>query len=471
MGAVENRTQRMTNTLGTHFDSLSRITRNFTAGFAILATIRFGENIIQNFDKITATAREYGVAIDQSVILKMNEAEVATTRAWTNIQVAAAPALASISTGLANIVSNLFGIPGDLDRLTNSLRAAQSVAERGAGTSAGRAAAGRVSDLQAQIAALQEPENQRIANLNFTGSSDMQEKIRKENLQRDEDNKKNVLEFTSQQLEAQKKINEVNAAGTEKMRQQILDEHKADNDAILLSDQDLARQQLEIDNENFAATEEMRQKILQERTADADAVAKFQDEQGRRTRQLDEQLRRSVIGSIADFGDTMEQAGGKFGKAVEMMLLDITKLIVKLEITKALESSLGGGGGGGFFGALLSAIGLGGASAGGGVDIGDIPGRAVGGPVSAGALYRVNEGGTEIFQPNVPGTIYPHGTGPGGGGDMHFQINVNGARGNAEIREMVSAGVQQGISTYDRHGLPGRVSQLVSDPGTYRLRR
>ncbi len=43
------------------------------------------------------------------------------------------------------------------------------------------------------------------------------------------------------------------------------------------------------------------------------------------------------------------------------------------------------------------------------------PGRALGGPVTAGQLYRVNEIGTEFFRPAVGGDIIPLGAGGGGG--------------------------------------------------------
>ena len=51
--------------------------------------------------------------------------------------------------------------------------------------------------------------------------------------------------------------------------------------------------------------------------------------------------------------------------------------------------------------------------------------------------------------PNAPGTI---------------NIDVSGARGNAEIMQMVSAGVEQGLTQYDRELLPRRFRQIAQDP-------
>lgn len=52
----------------------------------------------------------------------------------------------------------------------------------------------------------------------------------------------------------------------------------------------------------------------------------------------------------------------------------------------------------------------------------------------------------------------------GGGGVMSINVHVSGARGNAEITEMVNNGVRQGLSEYDRSVLPRRVTQISKDP-------
>ena len=460
MAGVESRTNSFKNTFESHFASISRITRNFTAGFAILETIRFGENIVQNFDKITATAREYGVVVDQSVILKMNEAAVATTRAWTTIQVAAAPALASISTGLANIVSNLFGIPGDLDRLTNSLRAAQAVAERGAGTSAGKSAAARVADLQAQIASLKEPENIAAANANFTGTNDLREKILRERKKLADENAASEQAGWAKQTAAAEK-----AANERASVLRALDEtDKFLNDEKVKRFVDGIKEQMAAEDKLTTATERLNDVLQKQKDQilvnNVDEIAKSLEPYARLEQQQTRMWERFKDNAAESFAAAITGAQS-FGDALKSLAQDLERMLVEKLVTKPLFAALfgaEGSSGSGLFGSLLGSIGLSGALAGGG-------------PVSAGSSYLVGEKGAEIFQPKVPGTIYPNGSGPGGAGDMHFQIIVNGPNGDAQIRAMVAQGVQQGISTYDRHGLPGRVSQLVSDPGTYRLRR
>lgn len=79
----------------------------------------------------------------------------------------------------------------------------------------------------------------------------------------------------------------------------------------------------------------------------------------------------------------------------------------------------------------LSAIGLGG---GGGSSLGaglltgllGLPGRATGGPVTAGRPYLVGERGPELFVPSGFGRVEPSGTG-GGGRDVRVSISIHGA--------------------------------------------
>jgi len=70
--------------------------------------------------------------------------------------------------------------------------------------------------------------------------------------------------------------------------------------------------------------------------------------------------------------------------------------------------------------------------------------RANGGPVSSGKSYLVGERGPEMFSPQSNGSIIPNNA-LGGSQAPVINIVVNGARGNAEIVEMVGIGVSAGI--------------------------
>lgn len=55
-------------------------------------------------------------------------------------------------------------------------------------------------------------------------------------------------------------------------------------------------------------------------------------------------------------------------------------------------------------------------------------------------------------------------SGGGGGGGLSVSVTVNGARGNSEITEMVTRGVEAGLMQYDRNVLPRSVARVQSDP-------
>jgi hypothetical protein len=52
----------------------------------------------------------------------------------------------------------------------------------------------------------------------------------------------------------------------------------------------------------------------------------------------------------------------------------------------------------------------------------------------------------------------------GGASAVTIAVQVSGARGNAEITEMVQSGVRQGLQHYDRAVLPRSVQQIQRDP-------
>lgn len=113
------------------------------------------------------------------------------------------------------------------------------------------------------------------------------------------------------------------------------------------------------------------------------------------------------------------------------------------EIQNSIGSAGGGGGGfggiiGGLFGSLFGGVfgggasaGLNGVGAGLGADFVFAPGRASGGPVNAGQLYRVNERGMEFFKPSTGGAVIPLGgmaSGGGGGGQTIYNIDARHAQ-------------------------------------------
>lgn len=126
-------------------------------------------------------------------------------------------------------------------------------------------------------------------------------------------------------------------------------------------------------------------------------------------------------------------AGGKsFSDVLAGLGNDLLKLALRKSVTEPLFNAVSGSG---FFSGLAGLFG---------------GGKAAGGPVDAGRLYRVNENGPEMLDVNGSqylmmgskgGTVRP-GSQSGGGG-MNLTVNV----GAGASRSEVIAAVQQGVAT------------------------
>ncbi|RYH34163.1 MAG: phage tail tape measure protein [Alcaligenaceae bacterium] len=116
---------------------------------------------------------------------------------------------------------------------------------------------------------------------------------------------------------------------------------------------------------------------------------------------LTEQAFTSAFSSIEDaIAEFVKTGKLDFKGLINSILSDITRLVVKQQITGPLANLLSG---------LIGGSSSGASSSGGGTDIlgafiSGLSGRAIGGPVSAGGMYRVNERGPELL--NVAGSQY-----------------------------------------------------------------
>jgi len=111
----------------------------------------------------------------------------------------------------------------------------------------------------------------------------------------------------------------------------------------------------------------------------------------------------------ANIGQTIEQAalfGRSWTDALKAILIEVLRVIVQMQVMKAIKESGGSAGQGGFFTSLLTGLfggGIGGA-------------RAGGGDVAPGKGYWVGEKGPEWFSPDSAGSIVPnHALGGGAG--------------------------------------------------------
>lgn len=118
-----------------------------------------------------------------------------------------------------------------------------------------------------------------IANLNAAGTEAMRQKI----MQEKQGWVDAAKEFNLQQGMAQREIDAANAAATEAMREKILQEKKADADSALEFIREQGEEQRRIDNENAAGTEAMREKLHREKLDDAKDLAAFEQEVAQRS--------------------------------------------------------------------------------------------------------------------------------------------------------------------------------------------
>jgi len=130
------------------------------------------ENVLQAWgkssDELAKHFRSLGLIIENELAEKMEKAAVAQELAWQRIKVAAVPTILTISNLIANLLSNISGMPASIDQMTASLRAAQAQADRGRGTSAGASAQARADELSRRII------EQRNATLPFLASGSFQ---------------------------------------------------------------------------------------------------------------------------------------------------------------------------------------------------------------------------------------------------------------------------------------------------------
>lgn len=116
---------------------------------------------------------------------------------------------------------------------------------------------------------------------------------------------------------------------------------------------------------------------------------------------------------------------GKLGfEDLKRLALSVMADIARAAIESGIGDILrGGGGGSGGSGGGLFALGQAIAGA-----IGGAPGRATGGPVSAGRAYRVGERGPELFVPAASGRI--EAAGSGSVRNIAITVNVQGPAGS-----------------------------------------
>jgi hypothetical protein len=169
-----------------------------------------------------------------------------------------------------------------------------------------------------------------------------------------------------------------------------------------------------------------------------------------------EQVRSAAKGMSDMFASALDGLivkGEKLNDIIKNLLQNLASAVLKGALSgEGMFGALGGAAGsGGLMGSLFKPLAAAIAGA-----------RADGGPVMGGKAYVVGERGPELFQPNGGGTIIPNGGGAGGSGasQMHVNINLAGANGDAAIHSAVMRGLQAGLAQFSTAVLPGRLNEI-----------
>lgn len=136
-------------------------------------------------------------------------------------------------------------------------------------------------------------------------------------------------------------------------------------------------------------------------------LEQLRDEMNKTRGEIAEDVERVEVRALSNLQDGLVDAirgaqslGDVFSNVADQIIADLLRIAIQQTIIKPLTELLSGSGGGGV-GGVIGAI------------FKKPPGKASGGRVEAGTLYRINEGGSpgrvEGFRPDVGGTIIPLG--------------------------------------------------------------
>ena len=151
-------------------------------------------------------------------------------------------------------------------------------------------------------------------------------------------------------------------------------------------------------------------------------------------------------GLTTAMSDGLKALEGQSSKTFGQIALDFANMLADMALKAAVSQ---------VFKAVFGSIAA--PAAGSGVqfaDVGDLlahlPGKASGGPVSAGQSYVVGEQGPELFVPTAAGNIVPNGAASGGSGDsITVNVDMNTTQGAPDPANMLQFGRQMKAAIKD----------------------
>lgn len=235
----------------------------------------------------------------------------------------------------------------------------------------------------------------------------------------------------------------------------------ADNKQLAEAEREAARRRLASLDEQYGLDRERTERNTES------PFEQYRRRLNRSQEQVQEDAETWMVEELEGIQDRLHKAiTSKLG-VDDPILGGIIDLFIEQVIMKPLSDAFANaasGTGGGFFGALISGIGS--------IFSG---GRASGGHVSAGRMYRVNEQGIEGFQPSGSGKIIPLGRmrGAGGGGvniyqtvkvDASNSVNPEGYADHivSRVRRETVAIVGEGMKRVTK-GVPARLAEYQRD--------
>lgn len=166
----------------------------------------------------------------------------------------------------------------------------------------------------------------------------------------------------------------------------------------------------------------------------------YRDRIDRNGGEINDQIESYVVDELQSVQDSIASGIQKKLGVKDPLLAGLINLFIEQNIIKPFLDSIKGAQGGGFAGLLATVGGIFGI---GGSGTGIAPGRAIGGPVTAGRTYKVGENGTELFTPQQSGTIIPNHRLRGGSGapviNQTFVLDARGGITTPELLEYVNA--------------------------------
>jgi len=384
----------------------------------------------KSVSEVTEKQKELGRVVSGDTAKKMNDAVTKMGQSWEHLKAQAAPALSFIA-------SELTAILWSANKIVDALKAMGSSFSQGANMAMGTTnplASKAWTTPGARSTTSNLPMDLPVANLDLPAGAITKSPLAGYRV-RDEAAKASAEAMAEFTANAQKQIAEANKVWYDGFNQRREDDYRS-----WIESMRYAREWSELVSRGVDDANAKR------KAQNDEIVAHYQqmsEEMKQRHAETNRFIAMSAAENIMALGEAAMQGSKNFLQAMGSMILGVAQLIIKLQIAKAIESSLGsggGGGGGGFFGGILSAFsGL----------------FAEGGTIPAGQWGIAGERGPEIIR--GPATVTPM---KDAATDQRVFVEISLSD---DLNAKVLRASSNVVAHFSRHVLPNRVMQIAND--------